>query len=238
MSNEGRAHITASLLERVAIYLVPGLSRHAQFARVASKLLAGERALFALFLVLSVAGALTEGATIAMLAPLLEAQAGNSTLNAIPFVGVITSNLQGLEPNSRIQTIALMIATVVLLRAVLLYCVDVMSNVIPLRIERRLNLQSYDALMGVEIGYVNEHASGTLLNAIQGWPQRVTEMLTACGTFTVERHDRPRIRVYDARRFLADDHRSHPVHAGDIATAQIHHLWTPVPGRANVDDHG
>jgi subfamily B ATP-binding cassette protein MsbA len=58
------------------------------------------------------------------------------------------------------------------------YAVDVLGSLIPLRLEQKLNLRSYQSLMTVEIAYIDRKDYGELVNGVGGWSHWVTYLLT------------------------------------------------------------
>lgn len=147
------------------------------FTRQCLVLLAGERLLFSSFIFLSVIGALTEGMTISLLIPLLDAQ-GQGRLSDIPVLGSVSHLFAGFTPNGRIEAVAGAMAGLVILRSLLQYSVDVLAALMPVRLERRLSQRSYKALLGVQISYIHTHDYGALLNGVYGWSQRVAGILS------------------------------------------------------------
>ena len=119
------------------------------FGRKCLELLSGERNLYILFLILSLVMALTEGFGVSMVAPLLDLQAG-SNFTRVPLLGNLTSAFANMPPGQRIPMIALVLAIVVVFRGAIQFAVDALSAIIPLRVQRRLSLSGYSALMGVQ----------------------------------------------------------------------------------------
>jgi ABC-type multidrug transport system fused ATPase/permease subunit len=56
--------------------------------------------------------------------------------------------------------------------------VEVLSATLPLRLNRRLNLHSFETVLAVDLGYINQHDFGTLQAAVSGWTQRVGVIFT------------------------------------------------------------
>ena len=148
------------------------------FGRQCLVLLAGERALFATFIGLSLLGAFSEGAGVSLLAPILDALSGRSGFADVPFLGKVSGLFADIAPGYRIQAVAVAIAVVTVVRNALQYAIDALGAIFPLRLERKLNLRGYAALMAVEIAYIQENEYGTLSNATSGWTSRVTDMLS------------------------------------------------------------
>jgi len=148
------------------------------FIRQCLGLLAEMRGVFALFLVLSIVGALTEGITVSLLVPILETQGGPGGFSGVPLFGRISVLFAGFTPSGRIEAVAVAMAILVVLRNLLQYTIDWLAAVMPLQLEQKLSIRSYAALMAVEIGYVTDKEYGDLFNGISGYAQRVTNMLT------------------------------------------------------------
>ena len=148
------------------------------FIRRCVGLLAEVRAVFTIFLVLSVVGALTEGVTVMLLVPILDAQGGQGGFAGMPLLGRVSSLFGDFSPSGRIEAVAVAMAVLVILRNLLQYSIDLLGAVMPLRLEQKLSLRSYAALMKVQIGYINENDYGALFNGISGFAQRVSNMLT------------------------------------------------------------
>jgi ABC-type multidrug transport system fused ATPase/permease subunit len=152
------------------------------FARQCLTLLGNERPMFLAFIGVSLLGALSEGLGISLLAPVLDAISGRSGFADVPILGRVSGWFAGLAPDIRIQAVAVAIAVVTILRNALQYVIDVMGAIFPLRLERKLDLRGYAALMAVEIAYIQEKDYGSHANAMSGWPARVTAMLNNLST--------------------------------------------------------
>jgi subfamily B ATP-binding cassette protein MsbA len=150
---------------------------YVSFFRQCLTLVKGERATIAVFILLSVVSALTEGVGMSLLASMLDATGGPSSFARIPLLGYVSSLFADFSPSGRIQAIVIVMAVVLILRNLLQYAVELLGYVIPLRLEQRLNIRSYLALIAVEISYINEHKYGHLVNGVGGWSSRVTSIL-------------------------------------------------------------
>ncbi len=162
------------LSRKIAGYIV--------FARQCLALLGNERPMFLVFIGISLVGAFSEGLGVSLLAPVLDAISGRSGFADVPILGRVSGWFGGLAPDFRIQAVAIAIALVTILRNVLQYAIDVMGAIVPLRLERKLDMRGYAALMAVEIAYIQEKDYGTHSNAMSGWPARVTAMLNNLST--------------------------------------------------------
>jgi len=157
------------VLRRFLQYLV--------FARRSAVLLADEKGLFALFVALSVVAALTEAITVMLLVPILETQ-GQGSLAGVFIIGDVSRFFADYSPSGRIEAVAAAMAVVIIVRGAVQYAVATLSAVIPIRLERKLNLRSYSALMAVEIDYIHNKDYGFLLSSSGGYTQGVSSMLT------------------------------------------------------------
>ena len=156
------------------------IESYISFARRSFGLLAAERNVFMLFIVLSVAAALTEGIGVSLLVPVLDAQGGMEGFAKIPLLNHVSSLFSAASPSEQIKTASLAIAAAIVLRAALSFLVDMLSSAIPLRFEEQLNLRSYASLMAVDIAYIHENEFGKLQNGLGGWPHAVSFVLTNC----------------------------------------------------------
>src|SRR6202795_1513974 len=148
------------------------------FGRQCISLLADQKLLVGTFLGLSVFGALTEGFTISLLVPLLDVQSGHKGFSQIPIIAHVSDLFGQLSPGARIQAVAVVMAGAVLLRNLVQYAVDVLGSMMPLRLERTLNLRAYRALMTVEFAYIQSTDYGHLLNVLTSTTQRVSRILS------------------------------------------------------------
>jgi ATP-binding cassette, subfamily B, bacterial MsbA len=155
------------------------LQAYAAFVRECLALLAEQKLISAIFLGLSVLGALTEGMTISLLVPILEAQGGPGAFSHSAILGDISSLFAGYTPSGRIEAAALIMVVVVIVRTLLQYAVNTLGATIPLRIAQKLNLRGYAALMAVEIAYINNNDYGDLVYRVDGLAQRVSTMLSS-----------------------------------------------------------
>ncbi|HYL33482.1 MAG TPA: ABC transporter ATP-binding protein [Stellaceae bacterium] len=151
---------------------------YVNFGRRCIHALAEEKGLFALFLVLSVIGAFTEGITVSLVVPILETQ-GSGGFTNIPLLGDISAFFSGYTPGRRIEIVAVALAGIVVLRNALQYAIAVCGSVIPIRLERKLNVRSFESMMAVEIAYINQKEFGFLLSTAEGWTQATASMFTS-----------------------------------------------------------
>jgi ATP-binding cassette, subfamily B, bacterial MsbA len=147
------------------------------FLRRGASFLAEDKHLFLIFAVLSIVAALTEGLTVSLLIPLLEAQ-GQGGFSNVPLLGRASMVFDGFSPNGRVVAIAAAMAVLILCRNSLQYAVDFLSNLIPVRLERRLNARSYAVLMDVDILYIHQNEYGVLANAVGNWSRWASRMVS------------------------------------------------------------
>ncbi|HLH89451.1 MAG TPA: ABC transporter ATP-binding protein/permease [Xanthobacteraceae bacterium] len=155
------------------------IREYLDFSRRCIALLSGRRTLFVLFVALSFTAAMTEGVSISLLVPVLEAQGQIGSFRGIPLLGHVSAFFAAFSPNQRIELFAAAMAMIMVLRSALSFLVDLLAQTMPLQWEQNLNIRSYSALMSVDIGYVNASDIGVLQNALYGWPRRVSDMLSS-----------------------------------------------------------
>jgi ATP-binding cassette, subfamily B, bacterial MsbA len=154
------------------------ISEYLAFFRRSVGLLANDKGIFFAFVALSIVAALTEGMTISLLIPILEAQ-GQGGFSSIPILGHVSAPFAQFSPNGRVIAIAVAMAAMIMLRNLLQYGVDALSNVLPVRLERRLNTRSFAMLMDVEIAYIHQREYGTLANAVGNWARWVGGLVSS-----------------------------------------------------------
>jgi ABC-type multidrug transport system fused ATPase/permease subunit len=157
------------------------ISQYVAFARRCAGLLRGSGPLFLAFVALSVLSALTEGLSISLLVPILEAHGSGTAFAGVPLLRHLSGLFGDMPANVRIEIFAIAMAAVVLMRGALSFMLDLVGATMPLQWERMLNIRSFSALMAVDIAFINGRDIGSLQNGIYGWPRRVSEMLTNLG---------------------------------------------------------
>jgi subfamily B ATP-binding cassette protein MsbA len=154
---------------------------YATFARRCFGLLTEERGLFIALLVASLAAAITEGVGVSLLVPVLESFGSKPVFADVPLLGRISAPFMALPVDQRLQWAAGCILVVVLLRGMLQYAVAFLGFTIPFRLQRRLSLRAYDALLQVEIGYINRNQAGVLSNNVFALASRISVLLKNFG---------------------------------------------------------
>lgn len=148
------------------------------FSRKCLRMMAEDKLMFSSFLALSVLGALTEGATVSLLVPILQAQSNAEGYSNIPVLHHVSALFDGMTPSQRIQSVAMVMAVVFVMRGLIQYGADVLGQIVPQRLMRSAMARNYSAIMQVHISYVNETDLGTLLNNVSSWAARVSQLLT------------------------------------------------------------
>src|SRR4051812_23094069 len=99
----------------------------------------------ALFVLLSLLAAITEGLGISLLVPFLEAAKGSGG-GVSAFEPVLAWTRQ-IPEEHRLSIIAAVLFGVVCLRGVLLYTSQILAEILPLRLQRKLMEQAYAGLL-------------------------------------------------------------------------------------------
>ena len=126
------------------------------FGRKCLSMMAEDKLMFSSFLALSVLGALTEGVTVSLLVPILQAQNGAESYSNIPVLRHVSSLFDGMTPSQRIQAVAVVMSVVFVMRGLIQYGADVLGQIVPQRLMRSAVARNYAAIMQVHISYVNE----------------------------------------------------------------------------------
>lgn len=154
------------------------------FLAISYRLISGQRVLYGVFIMLSMAAALTEGIGVSMLVPILESQTGEALATNIPLMSYVSDYFSGMSPTEKIQHTSVILALILVCRGVLLYFVEALGGMIPLKLQRSLFIRGYEALLNVEYSYFTEKSAGDHTNSLIEWVQRVTGLLTNLGSAT------------------------------------------------------
>ena len=149
-----------------------------RIAKICYEMLGDQRITFVWFVILSLILALTEGFSISLLLPILDAQNSGGSFKNIPFMGDITAQFSSFNQSKRIESAAAILAITVTIRGVLQYSVAVMGALIPQKLHHRFSMQSYESLMGVAMGWVQNHNVGTLISGLGEWQQRAAMLIS------------------------------------------------------------
>jgi len=149
------------------------------FLRVCYRMIAQEKFLFFIFLVVSFAAAISEGIGVTMLVPILESQANRTLFSDIPLLKEMSLFFEGMEMTVKLQRIAIVLGLILILRGFLLYFVALLAGIIPLRLQKRLFTRGYAAIMDVEYSYFTEVDIGEHSNSLNHWVIRVSTLITS-----------------------------------------------------------
>lgn len=153
-------------------------SRQESFVGPALRMLAENRKAFAIFVCLSVLGALTEGLGVSMIAPILDTTSGTPAFDDVPVLGELTVMFGFEDRVTSLQVTAIALMVIAIFRGVLQFLVQAMTATLPLHLLRRLCMERYSAVLAVEIGFFDKHSSGQLIQSINEQPRRLALLLT------------------------------------------------------------
>ena len=153
------------------------LARIAAFLRRCFAALETDRHLVLIFMLLSLAATVTEGLGVSLLIPFLQPGGAGSVFADKPVFGDLVRLIELIPEPRRLAGVAGLLLIVILLRGILLYAVQVLTEILPLRIQRRMMEQGYQALINVEIGYLARNQVGTVASAISQLPIRISSLI-------------------------------------------------------------
>lgn len=154
------------------------INNYVTLYRTALRMASHNKLLFSVFIVLSLLAALSEGIGVSMLVPILEVQSSKATFADTPVLKSLSSLFDGMSQHEKLRYVASILAGFIILRGVLLYLVEVLACLIPLKLEKTLIKRSYKALLDVEYTFISENDVGTLTNGLSGWANAVARLLT------------------------------------------------------------
>ena len=159
--------------------IINKIKQYIKFMQTCIVMVAHEKTSMILFLVLSILAALTEGVGISLLVPILESQASQPLFKNVPILKEFSVLFADMEQSTKLQNVALVLAGILLTRGVLLYFVELLAGIIPLRIQSSLYSRGYKALLNVEHSYFAERSIGDHINSLTDWTLRVTQLLSS-----------------------------------------------------------
>lgn len=148
--------------------------RYRAFSRFCIGIVGAMPVLFAGFVVLAIAAALTEGLGIGLLAPLLNGSAGR-----IPFVDGLLALILPADPQARVIGLVTLLAGVILARGLLQVTSSYVSIILPLRVQARISEASYASMLNVGLDFFTRSDGGILRTLVQEYPQRVASSIKA-----------------------------------------------------------
>jgi len=135
-----------------------------------------------MFIIVSLLGALAEALTISFLVPIIDTLSGNKSFADMPILKYSSMLFDGFNRNEKLQYASLGLLIVFLLRGILQFLAQYFTSIIPLLLEKRLSIQSYEALLSAQLGFINKSDAGVVQSQINNLPQRVSTVLFDFGT--------------------------------------------------------
>ncbi len=143
------------------------------YLRQIAGMVRGEGKSLLLMLVLAFTVAFTEGLGITILLPLLDPE---QRLN-IPLLSNVVSHLNSLDIRSRLYFIAIILASLLLLRGIATYWSQQLEMVVPSRISRRIALRLHEAYLAANLDFAKSRTPGEIHTMIAIAPERATKVL-------------------------------------------------------------
>ena len=165
----------------------PRLVKIAAFLRRCFAALETDRSLVLVFMLLSLAATVTEGLGVSLLIPFLQPGGSGSVFADKPVFGDLMRLIELIPEHRRLAAVAGLLLIVIVLRGILLYSVQVLTEILPLRIQRRMMEQGYQGLINVEISYLARNQVGTVTSAVSQLPVRISTLIiqVAQGLFSL-----------------------------------------------------
>lgn len=125
------------------------------------------------FIFVSVVAALTDGFGAAMLVPILESVGGEGMFQSIPVLKSISGIFEGMPVETRLQWAAGSVLLIILIRAVLMYSVELLVYSIPFTVDRDLRIKVYDVIVTSQPSFLDRMGAGDLSNYTAEFPGRI-----------------------------------------------------------------
>jgi ATP-binding cassette, subfamily B, bacterial MsbA len=133
----------------------------------------------ALFVVLSVFLAITEGVSMTLIIPILNVQSQAGSLAEVPILGKFLQPLDHLQSQELLMALALILAGVIITRGLLQYICSRLSLLIPITLQHRLTRIGYERIINARVGYVEKKEIGEINNCIQNHSRRFAVAIKA-----------------------------------------------------------
>lgn len=134
---------------------------------------------FLAFLLVATLTALSEGVSLTLLIPILQAQGGHQDMTQVPFIGRFLTPFEGLPPGQFLVVMVTLLAVVLVARGLLQYWNGVLSVTLPLRLRCKLMSGAYAALVEAQLPFVEGKDIGVLHTYVDDHGQRVSSAIKA-----------------------------------------------------------
>lgn len=134
---------------------------------------------FSSFIALSVISALTEGLSITLLVPILDAQTMGNSFSDVPVFKYVSDFFATMSAREKLLYAAGLLFIVVVLRGILNFTTQVLSIAIPIKTQGNLMSTVYKDLLSVEMEYFNSLDIGDHLHSVVDRPVRIASVLKA-----------------------------------------------------------
>jgi ABC-type multidrug transport system fused ATPase/permease subunit len=152
---------------------------YGNLVRRALGLLAPDRGFVILLLVFSVTLAVTEGIGVAMLVPIVGLEGGGQAITGIPVIGQIATPFLGLPTKERLLLAAAVLACVLLVRGVVQFYAQLLSALLPFRLQRRIATDSYLQLLDARYVFFSGSDHGQTIAQLREFPTMVAGCVRA-----------------------------------------------------------
>ncbi len=132
---------------------------------------------FGPMLLLSLVTALTEGASVALVVPILQDEGSLRSLGSTPVVGGLLVWTGSLPLAQRLQVVAIALMVLVLVRGVLMYATQVLSVYVPFGIELDLRTRALNGLLRARMQFVDRLEHGQMVTALENHPAKLATVV-------------------------------------------------------------
>lgn len=131
------------------------------------------------FVLVTIVLALTEGASISLIIPILNIQSQAGNLSEVPIIGTFLEPLDYLAPLDLLMMLALILAAIIIIRGILQYLSSRLSLTIPLSLYVRLAKIGYSRIISARVGFIEDQEMGKLNNYLQNQSRRFSAAIKA-----------------------------------------------------------
>ena len=136
--------------------------------------------------VLSIGLALSEGLSVSLLIPILEADAGGaSAFDQVPVLNQLMAYINDIPSENRLMVVTVILAVAVLGRGLTQFGTQALSAIIPLNVQCQVMRKVYGELVTADMAHAAEFDGGEIRNLLREHPQRAASVVQSFASIVV-----------------------------------------------------
>lgn len=149
-------------------------------------LIGTEKARFFWLVILSMGLALSEGLSVSLLIPILEADStGSSAFAHVPVLKDMMAYINAIDPEMRLTVVTAVLAVAVLARGLTQFGTQALSAIIPLNVQCQVMDKVYGELVTADLAHAADFDGGEIRNLLREHPQRAASVVQSFASIIV-----------------------------------------------------